>query len=102
MFTHFTLVLESELSNVLESGTRAASLLNLSIKKIKKNQPKSIIKTRVTVPNVQKCVMVATLTLYGPSLLPFRGDSSKKVENVLFLFFQRYSLEKNLADEVLG
>ncbi len=29
----------------------------------KKNQPKPIIRTGVTVPNVQKCVMVATLTL---------------------------------------
>ncbi len=32
MFSHFTLVLESELSNVLETCTRAAWLLNLSIK----------------------------------------------------------------------
>ncbi len=63
MFSLFTLVLESELSSVLETCIRAAQLLDLSIKK-KKKQPKPIIRTGVTVPNVQKCVMVATLTLY--------------------------------------
>ncbi len=34
----------------------------------KKKQPKTIIRTGVTGPNVQKCVMVATFTLYVPSL----------------------------------
>ncbi len=63
MFSHFTFAFESDLSNVLETYTRAALLLNLSIKK--KNQPKPIIRTGVTVPNVQKCVMVTTFTLYG-------------------------------------
>ncbi len=62
MLSHFTLVLESELSIVLETCITAAGLLDLSIKK-KKNQLKPIIKEGVTVPNVQKCVMVATLTL---------------------------------------
>ncbi len=62
-FSHFILVLESELSNMLETCTWVAWLLNLSIKK-KKNQPKPIIRTGVTVPNVRKCVMVAILTLH--------------------------------------
>ncbi len=62
MFSHLTLVLESELSNVLETYTRAAWLLNLLTKK--KNQPKPIIRTGVIVRNVQKCVMAATFTLY--------------------------------------
>ncbi len=62
MFSHFTLVLESELSSVLEICIRAVWLLDLSIEK--KKQPKPIIRTAITVPNVQKCVMVATLTLW--------------------------------------
>ncbi len=41
MFSHFTLILELELSSVRETCIRAASLLDLSIKK--KNQPKPII-----------------------------------------------------------
>ncbi len=38
-------------------------LLDFYIYRLKKNQPKPIIRAGVTVPNVQKCVMVATLTL---------------------------------------
>ncbi len=53
MFSHFTLVLESELSSALETCIKAAWLLI-----------QLIIRTGVIVPNVQKCVMVATPTLY--------------------------------------
>ncbi len=86
MFSHFTLVLESELSNVLETYTRAAWLLNLSIKKKKKkNQPKPIIRTEITVPNVQKCVMVTTFTLhkYMTVLILKKNRKFKKISEIL-------------------
>ncbi len=41
----------------------ASELLDFWIYRLKKNQPKPIIRTGLTVPNVQKCVLVATLTL---------------------------------------
>ncbi len=81
MFSHFTLILESELSNVLETYTRAAWLLNLSI--LKKNQPKLIIRTGVTVPNVHKCVMVATFTL----------KMSRRINNYLVLYAWHFLLQ---------
>ncbi len=97
MFSHFTHVLESELSSVFETCIRAAWLLNLSFKK---NQPKSIIRTGVTVPNVQKCVMVAIPTsciLKGEIVLPilrrlvisiiffYRVASSNEIDHQRFL-----------------
>ncbi len=58
---NFTLVLESELSNVLETYTRAVTSKSIDLKKKK---PNPIIRTGVRVPNVQKCVMVSTFTIY--------------------------------------
>ncbi len=81
MFSHFTLVLESELSSMLQTCIRAAWLLDLSIKK---NQPKPIIRTEVTVLNVQKCVMVATLTLYHLEIYTFMSYKMKKKSKLIF------------------
>ncbi len=75
MFSHFTLILESDLSSVLQTCIRAAWLLDLSMRK--KNQSKPIIRIGVTVPNVQKCVMVATLTLYPKTIWKLRQKYSE-------------------------
>ncbi len=82
MFSHFTLVLESELSSVLLK--LASELLDFLIYQFLINQPKPIIRTGVTVPNVQKLIMVAAFSLYL-----FFITSYQSVLSVLTCFYSR-------------
>ncbi len=66
----------------------ASELLDFLICQFKKNQPKPIIRTGVTVPNVQKCVMVATLTLH----IGLRSNFSSMVFFLSFLFHFAFCL----------
>ncbi len=61
-------VLSSTLCEMSKSFLACPFILNENFGSFKKKSAKPIIRTGVTVPNVQKCVMVATFTLYFPQI----------------------------------